>query len=222
MYRILRRVSRPRARGADACRTAATRATVGYHAEVCDHWELDAYRPDPSWYLHAPGGIHGVGHAARVLLWANHLARRDLAAGLVIDLEAVRWAAVLHDVRRQDDGRDAAHGTRAAAWIRLHARTILPALTTEQVARVAFAVEWHVPDDHAAPWLSPELRALKDADGLDRVRLGDLDVRYLRTDAARARVRDAALLYRRSSDDGRGSDPWTAARAAGLRLGLWE
>lgn len=198
-------------------------------AEVHEHWELDAYRPDPRWYLHDPGGIHGLGHAARVLALANRLARAD-AAG--VDLEAVRWAAVLHDTRRHNDGRDPGHGQRAVAWIRSHARTILPeslpstastALTAEQVATIAYAVEWHVPPDHQAPGMTPELRCLKDADGLDRVRLGvlgDLDVRYLRTDLARALARDAVLLYRAAS--AAGGDPWTAARAAAISLGLWE
>ena len=60
----------------------------------------------------------------------------------------------------------------------------------------AFVIERHaISDRHAFDFESLKeptkdevsflLRYFKDADGLDRVRLGDLNVKYLRTDAAR-------------------------------------
>ena len=184
---------------------------------------LDAYRPDASWYLHNPRGIHGRGHACRVLAWANHLARASAQDGQAVDLEAVRWAAVLHDVRRVSDGPDPEHGARAAAWVREHAQQILPpGLGAETVERIAYVVRWHVPDDQDAPELTPELIVLKDADSLDRVRLGPgrLDVRYLRTSLARELPAAAGRLWRTSATSATG-DPWTRSRAAAIALGVW-
>ncbi len=78
---------------------------------------LDAYRPDPNWYMAPATSLHGDTHATRVLVWANLLACWLQAAGIAIDFDVVRWSALLHDARRVNDGRDPAHGERAAAWI---------------------------------------------------------------------------------------------------------
>jgi uncharacterized protein len=58
--------------------------------------EFDAYRPRTEWYLRRPHGMNGFGHAARVLVWADHIAREEMKRGRVLDLEVVRWAAALH------------------------------------------------------------------------------------------------------------------------------
>ena len=75
---------------------------------------LDAYRPDRAWYLQDADGLHGLGHAARVLALANLIALHLVEQGVSCDLEAVRWAAALHDVRRVHDGDDPDHGRRGA------------------------------------------------------------------------------------------------------------
>ena len=43
--------------------------------------------------------------------------------------------------------------------------------------------------------MTNELKVLKDADGLDRVRLGDLDPTRLRTDVAQSLIDTAQKLY---------------------------
>ena len=65
-----------------------------------------------------------------------------------------------------------------------------------------------------------ELAVLKDADGLDRHRIGDLDPRYLRTSAGRSLVESARELVRATSLPG-GTDQWTEVRAAASRMGIW-
>ena len=55
-------------------------------------------------------------------------------------------------------------------------------------------IRCHVPDDHLAPEMTPELACLKDADGLDRLRIGELDMRFLRTPASRSRVKGCKEL----------------------------
>src|SRR5205814_448448 len=42
------------------------------------------YSLDPAWWLHDAAGVHGVGHCARVAIWADRV-----AAGLTADGQAV-------------------------------------------------------------------------------------------------------------------------------------
>jgi hypothetical protein len=62
--------------------------------------ELDAYRMSNEYYLYDPFGIHGLGHASRVLVWANLIGHWMRRQNVEVDLEVIRWAATLHDIRR--------------------------------------------------------------------------------------------------------------------------
>lgn len=63
-------------------------------------------------------GLHGPGHWLRVRANGLALAARTPEA----DAELVELFALLHDSRREDDGRDRYHGERAAAFVHvLHA-----------------------------------------------------------------------------------------------------
>lgn len=150
-----------------------------------------AYPLDPAWF-ERPDGIHGVSHTRRVLIHAREIAvARDLDSDWV---DSLVLAAGWHDIGRTHDGRESEHGPNGAAKVLrlgLGAGVDRPILT-----RALFAVEWHsVPDRLAverAAALAPSgfkpevgtmlrvLWVLKDADGLDRVRIGDLDVDQLR------------------------------------------
>lgn len=179
-------------------------------------WALDRYRPLPEWF-HDPKGIHGLGHVARVLVWGNRLAERLSGAGERIDLEVVRRAAQFHDVGRVDDGRDAEHGRRSAEWVQAHGATLAPDLTPEQLQRVVDCCQWHVARDHDIQDMTVELRCLKDADGLDRVRIHDLDPLYLRTLDARRYVEDAWALYTATAL----APTWEAVRREALARNWW-
>jgi hypothetical protein len=185
-----------------------------------DH--LDAYRPQPSWFAHNPYGIHGIGHAARVLVWADLIGRRLQACDISLDLEAVRWAAVLHDVGRLSDGIDRGHGSRSATWVKDNRGSLLTAapsgdsavlsdervaLSNDTIERILTCCQWHEISDGEIPAMTPELTCIKDADGLDRVRINDLNPAYLRSDPAHLLVTDAwDLLYATRSAE----DPWKA------------
>ncbi len=67
----------------------------------------------------------------------------------------------------------------AGAWVRKKLPALLhrPPAEVELIAR---ACDWHVCPDHKAEWDHPTLWLLKDADGLDRARLHDLDPSFLR------------------------------------------
>jgi len=130
-----------------------------------------------------PSLIHGQRHVARVMVHAFRLLQ---ATGLREHTGAL-WAAVyLHDLARNNDGVCHRHG--ADAWTRFEQEpglreALAPAgLGEDQWRGVKTAVTWHC-KWRELPDADPHLvlaRLLKDADGLDRVRIRDLDLSYLR------------------------------------------
>ena len=184
-------------------------------------WVFDRYQPRPEWFAHEPAGIHGIAHVTRVLVWAEQIAVWMTTRGILVDVEVVRCAAVTHDVGRHDDGRDPEHGRRSARWVRAHREALPVALDDRQLDALAYCCEWHVPPDERAPELTSELVCLKDADGLDRVRISDLDPRRLRTGRARQLTNDSRRLYEASLQAG-GGDPWEQVRHASQAQGQWR
>jgi hypothetical protein len=153
--------------------------------------------PPPELFTH-PSMLHGQAHVARVLVHAFRLLD---ATGW--SEEAPRlWAAVyLHDIARTHDGGCFRHGRDAMT--KFETLPLLRGLFAQGGVRgtdygvIRTAVTYHsLPDelqrDHAH-WRLTSL--LKDADGLDRVRLGDLDPRYLRNPQARAMTGFAQALF---------------------------
>ena len=188
-----------------------------------DKLEWEAYRPPVGCYLCNSTGLHGLGHAARVLVWADLLALRMQEDGIPIDREAVRWAATLHDVRRVHDGRDIEHGIRSGTWVRRGGSGLLCGVAAKRLSCIAYCCQWHVPPDDAAPTMTPELVCLKDADALDRVRLNGPDLRQLRTVFARQLLGQARFLCDTSQvKPGYSVDPWEAVRTTAANMGLWR
>lgn len=135
--------------------------------------------------------IHGSGHIHRVLFLAAVICWKEDT-----DEEMVRQlfrAASYHDVGRTFDGFDLDHGARSS--LRLEELT---GQTGENLIELKAAVTAHArPDDQMEDILvafHPEdlertrelTRLLKDADNLDRTRLGDLKTKYLRHESAKA------------------------------------
>lgn len=180
--------------------------------------ELRRYLPVADWFRHNPFGIHGVAHAARVLVWADHLAQ-TIAGPSAIATEELRWAAACHDVGRVDDGIDPDHPVRAADWVLANlARERPEAIATLDLGLVAEICRWHTERDRSVPSLSLELLILKDADALDRARLGDLDPGRLRLARSLDLVEPAARLYRRTGE-GRTATGESVLLAAAAVLG---
>lgn len=166
--------------------------------------------PRRSWFwLDPPSHLHGRGHTARVMVWASVLTRATEW------FEPVVWAAACHDLRREDDGMDPEHGFRAGAWVRkeLPRRLRQPPTDLELIAR---ACDWHVCPDRRSEWDHPVLWYLKDADGLDRVRLFDLDPSYMRHPETRGWVKQAERLYRATHDSQEPRRIWQTAADLGL------
>ena len=152
---------------------------------------LRQFEPQKEWLAH-DSTIHGVGHMTRVFILQELLCDGLEKQGVSVNREVTRYAAMAHDVGRMNDGRDIEHGCRSATWIKKH---LASKMTPEVLDMVTYCVHWHVPSDDEAPVMTTELRVLKDADGLDRVRLGDLNPDYLRTDIAKELIGVAQNLF---------------------------
>ena len=162
---------------------------------------LSEMAPPPGLFLH-PSTLHGQVHVARVLIHATLLATR-----LGMDHQRKRlWASVyLHDIARRHDGVCHEHGARAIRrWAELEAVQALfsrVGIGDSDMEHVVTAVTHHSKprelDRTHRHWELTSL--LKDADGLDRVRLGDLDVDYLRHEPAKDQVLFAQALFERTA-----------------------
>jgi hypothetical protein len=159
------------------------------------------------WPVEGQFDIHTQDHSYRVLLlalkigWARELKLRSMIA--------LCQASIFHDTRRKDNYLDQGHGDRAADYYRQYCQEeglkYLPEvfaaikfhdrddqLGTEYIQReapqhsLASAEDRHANDDTPG-WLEV-YRDFKDADALDRLRLGPwaLDENYLRSPEAKA------------------------------------
>lgn len=149
------------------------------------------YEPQSLWLSH-DSEIHGIDHMTRVFILQELICDKLEKNGTMVDRDVTRWAAITHDVGRVDDGLDLEHGRRSAGWIHKH---LNEKMSPELMDKVTYTVHWHVPSDDQAPVMTTELQVLKDADALDRVRLGDLDPTYLRTSVSAGLISLAERLY---------------------------
>ena len=129
--------------------------------------------------------LHGAGHISRVMVLGALLAQRAQLDEDVTRL--LMYACAYHDVGRVDDSVDDEHGLRAALQVEE-----LTGLAGQPLHCLQAAVEAHSrPDERMGDVLTkygvadvayawPLAKLLKDADGLDRVRLDMLDPSYLR------------------------------------------
>ncbi len=134
-------------------------------------------------------GIHGRKHVERVMLLGAIIAMQQ--GFTPRQTELLLTACSYHDIGRVDDSRDDRHGKCSADML---AGMALPSVGGEELRAIQAAVATHSTNDAMIESFAEEYRVpeeyrdlcrqlckgLKDADNLDRVRLGDLDVRHLR------------------------------------------
>lgn len=163
--------------------------------------------------------VHNVGHCMRVLLLSlkigelRHLSERSMTA--------LCEASIIHDSRRRDNYTDRGHGFRAATYYRRLCKSsdleFLPetfftvmchdeddSVGEEKIRNFAPAYVEHIWDDGLAltrEWLEV-FHDFKDADALDRLRLGPwaLNEKYLRTEEAKSLVGYAQKLVEATID----------------------
>ncbi len=163
-------------------------------------WAKRAPAVPESWFLRPEGahGIHGTAHIQRVHILAERLAR-DLAWDDTAR-RRVLAAALWHDLGRTHDGDEPEHGARSAERaVELHLVDTLPPADAQAVL---FAIRYHSLADETGRAAGTEgdrqiLWLLKDADALDRIRLGrhDLDTSRLRFAESRDLVGFATRLF---------------------------
>jgi len=153
--------------------------------------------PDPELFAHK-SDLHGQQHVARVTILGFLLIERLEIPQLAPPL----WAACyLHDLGRLHDGRCIEHGNAAIELfentIQLRQLFAQGGVKDEDYEGVYTAVINHcLPQELPTGHPHRQLTALlKDADGLDRVRLGDLDQSFLRFDTSRPLIPFAQALY---------------------------
>lgn len=142
-------------------------------------------------YFHNPYGIHGLSHTHRVLLLSLILSYMENISGN--DRKLLCLAALYHDIGRSNDNFDPQHGRESyKKAVSQH----LIALKSQEQEIVRFIIENHCINDHQALSLISRYnvkdterllilyKLFKDADGLDRIRINDLDISKLRTPSA--------------------------------------
>ena len=138
-----------------------------------------------------PGNIdiHTQGHCERVLFHAMRIGEARHVSDRA--MTALAHASIFHDTRRKDNYLDVGHGARAAHYYKELCQSSGLTFHPEAFAAICFHdrddetgrdfIASHSGEDDAA-W--QEVYAIfKDADALDRYRLGEwcLDERFLRT-----------------------------------------
>ncbi len=142
--------------------------------------------------------LHGRLHTQRVMAWVCVLAQK---LNLSEDGRLAFFAARIHDLGRLTDGREPGHGLRSADYYLPKYRIVFEkyGMRSEDYITVYNAVKWHSRSDEPDKNIKniDVIKLLKDADGLDRVRLGDdePDIRFFRNDISKRFVSQARLLY---------------------------
>lgn len=154
-------------------------------------------------YFHRPFGIHGLAHTKRVLLHCLILSFLEQIPPADSDL--LCNAALFHDIGRTNDNYDPQHGRES--YKKLLALHLSPYTDMDSSETLRFLMETHCVPDGEALDLLPGYQVqdpahvldlchvFKDADGLDRIRIMDLDVKQLRTASAPRLLLVARQLY---------------------------
>ena len=140
--------------------------------------------------FHRPESIHGISHMKRVLLHAFFLSFLEQLSAK--DRKVLLYAAAFHDIGRSHDALCERHG--ADSIEKMHKLvTLQEQLEPEDLRALQFVMQWHcIADQRGLRALSEmpvaeqtRIKRLfflfKDCDALDRVRILDLDFKYLRS-----------------------------------------
>lgn len=142
--------------------------------------------------------LHGRLHTHRVMAWVCVLAQKLNLDGRG---RLAFFAARVHDLGRLTDGREPGHGLRSADLYLPKYRSLFEqfGLHQNEYDIVYTAVRLHSRADEPPAGTShiDVINLLKDADGLDRVRLGEdePDIRFFRNEISKSLISKARMLY---------------------------
>jgi HD superfamily phosphodiesterase len=152
-------------------------------------------------YFNKPSMLHGIGHTYRVMALAWELGNR---LNMARERDLAFMAAFIHDMARNHDGVCWKHGKRAVKYKLPVFREffIEQGATENDMHEISFSVHYHCTPrepEKKHPFY-PTLALLKDADALDRIRMGpsNLNPRWLRYDESRRMIKEAEELYFKS------------------------
>lgn len=143
---------------------------------------FDEFSIDKNWFKREPFSMHGILHEYRVLVFSFLIGKREGA-----DINSLCYASIFHDTQRHNDGYDLQHADRAAEWVMK--------FNFPNIQKISKIIKWHTPSDKDIPDLNLEIKCFKDADALDRWRIGDLNSKYLRTNSARELLEFSKSLF---------------------------
>lgn len=145
--------------------------------------------------------LHGQGHIERVIMLGALIAMGEKFS--LRDTRLTLFACSYHDIGRINDRRDDDHGTVSAEGIvSRDLVSIIPDVSEDEIAILQAAIATHSMHDSSLEaneckfGVKPEEHercrricwCLKDADNMDRVRLNDLDPKYLRHETSKGMV----------------------------------
>lgn len=154
-------------------------------------------------YFYRPEGIHGVMHTRRVLLL--NIIISLLQGCSERQLNILCTAALFHDIGRINDNVDPQHGKES--FRKARHLGLLNEMASSEGQILKYIIENHCISDRQAREALPDygltdekesqylFDIFKDADGLDRVRINDLDSRQLRTEQGKKLIMVARQLY---------------------------
>ena len=163
----------------------------------------------PGLFFDLDGG-HGKGHTARVLKllsFISYLEKLDENERTIL-----AYAGLYHDIGRMDDSYNLTHGRMSYDKLISSDLVSKIKLGKEDIEILRFIIENHcIPDKRGkANIIYYNIKDIdkalklyyifKDADGLDRVRFGDLDERFLRFNSSKKLVSAAKYLFLNGSD----------------------
>lgn len=190
--------------------------------------DLIKFRPETSWLVNGLAEDHEGDHLGRVLILAETLARVLIATGevsLEVNREAIGWGAVFHDTQINGAVYEE-HGVAAAKWVEENWREILPPqISLETVEAIKYICQWHVSGESEVPEMTAELKILRHADSLDRVRFDNeqrLDESFLTFQLSRDLLMPIARRVFELTDKSYASveDGFDATIRAGVAMGL--
>ncbi len=159
--------------------------------------DLSDFDIKPGYFMHA-SNLHGAMHTYRVMC---HTLALGNDVGLQEEKRVAFFAAFIHDMARKHDGFCLMHGPRAA---KLKVPEFTPLfqkyrLDEEQISTLKTAVANHSQYVEIKKW-HPHYTVtalLKDADALDRIRIGEhnLNRKFLRFEPTFGMIADAERLF---------------------------
>ena len=142
--------------------------------------------------------LHGISHTYRVMALSWELGNR---MNMPRERNLAFMAAFIHDMARNHDGICWKHGRRSAQHkLPLFREFFIEHGATENdLDEISFAVHFHctLKEPEKSHPFYPTLALLKDADALDRIRMGprNLNPGLLRFEESRKMIKEAEYLY---------------------------